>query len=137
MTEKRRLPTGPKRKHGGYSYITTGRLPEHRREIEKYLIDVRERLIVDIAGTEENLTAAQELLIGRVIAKLGVVRCIEAHVAETRKIIEGGELVPALGNNYLAFSNSVRLDLVALGVARKAEDGRGVDLSKFIKAVKV
>jgi len=120
-----KLKGGPRGTHGGYSYLVSGRLPEHRLEVERYLTAAREGLIADLAGTEERMTTAQLILIGRVIGKLGVLRCIEEYIRE-RSIFEaegkGPELAPCLGRSYLGYSNSLRLDLQALGLAARAEE---------------
>jgi hypothetical protein len=86
--------------------------------MERFLTGAREGLIRDIAGTEENLTAAQAILIDRAIGKLGLLRCIEEHVRETG-VMHGHKLSPALSASYLSYSNSLRLDLQALGIERK------------------
>jgi len=121
MTENVKLKTGKKGTHGGYTFLSTGRLPEHRREVERYLTAAREGLIRDLAGIEENLTTAQVILIDRVIGKLGILRCIEEFIRE-HSVFEGSELAPCLKASYLAYGNSVRLDLRELGISRKAGD---------------
>ena len=120
MTKKIvKLHGGTRGTHGGYSYLLSGRLPEHRIEVERYLTGVRAGLIKDIGPREDDLTTAQAILIGRVIAKLGVLRCVEEYIRE-RSIFVGAELAPCLGKSYLAYSNSVRLDLCELGVSTRA-----------------
>ena len=121
MDKLTKLPTGKRRTHGGFSFLATGKLPEHRREVERYLTAAREGLIRDVGGTEEGLSAAQAILIDRAIGKLGLLRCMEEHVRETG-IMRGQELAPALRASYLGYSNSLRLDLQALGLQRKAAD---------------
>jgi len=117
--------------HGGYSYLTTGELPENRAYIERYLTGARQGLISDLGPTEEDLTTAQIVIIDRVIAKLGCLRCIEEFV-RTDGVMKGGHLTPSLGNNYIAYSNSIRLDLMALGInTRKAEEA--LDVQAYIK----
>ena len=116
--------------HGGYSFLSSGRLPEHRRYVLAYLTAAREQLIKDIGGTETNLTAGQVILIDRVIAKLGILRCLEEHVRET-SVMRGDHLAPSLSENYLAYSNSLRLDLLALGINQKQAD-EALDLGKYI-----
>jgi len=72
-----KLKPGRKGTHYGYAYLTTGKLPKHRKTIEKYLTAVRMTLIHDLGPTEADLTGAQLILIGRVISKMGVISCIE------------------------------------------------------------
>jgi len=111
---------GQRMVHGGYSFLTSGRLPEHRVHIRRYLTNCREGLIADHGG-EENLSTGQALLIDRVISKLGCIRCIEEHIREN-SVMVGQELAPSLKASYLAFNNSLRLDLLALGLDKKLED---------------
>ena len=109
-----RLKPGRKVKHGGYSFLSKGKLPEDRAYIERYLTACRQGLIDDLGG-DRNLFTAQAILIDRIISKLGCVRCIEEHTREG-SVMVGQELAPALKRSYLAFSNSIRLDLQALGI---------------------
>lgn len=127
MTKKKNklttaLKSGKKTIHGGYSYLTTGRLPEHRRYIEQYLTAARMNLIKDLGPTEQDLTAAQIIIIDRVISILGVLRCLEEHTRENSVMVGKGELAPALRSSYLAFNNSLRLNLQALGINVKQTD---------------
>lgn len=106
--------------HGGYSYLTTGALPEHRSNILGYLMAVREGLIQDLGPTESDLSTAKIVLIDRITTKLGIIRCVEEHIREN-SVMAGDELAPSLKASYLAYNNSLRLDLQALGIDRKAE----------------
>jgi hypothetical protein len=116
-----KLIAGRKQTHGGYSFLATGKLPEHRRYIERYLTGAREALIRDLGPTEQDLTAAQVILIDRTISKIGILRCIEEHIRE-KGIMSGKLLAPSLRTSYLAYSNSLRLDLQALGINQKRGD---------------
>ena len=107
--------------HGGYSYLTTGKLPENRTYILKYLMAVRQGLIRDLGPTENDLSTAQIVLIDRVTTKLGVIRCVEEHIREN-SVMQGDALAPSLKASYLAYNNSLRLDLQALGLNIRAEE---------------
>lgn len=109
------LKPGRKIKHGGYALLSTGKLPEHRKYVEKYLTATREGLIRDLGPTEVDLTVAQIILIDRTVTKLGVIRCIEEHIREN-SVLVGDTLAPSLKDSYLAYDNSVRLGLQALGI---------------------
>jgi len=126
MAEKltKRIHPGRRKKHGAYSYLASGQVPESRRYIEKYLSAAREQLIKDLGPTEQDLTAAQIIIIDRVITKLGIIRLIEEYCREKQEIFQGssGRLLPALSNNYLAYNNSVRLDLQSLGINKRVEE---------------
>lgn len=125
---------GQRQTHGGYSFLTTGRLPEHRAYMLRYLTNCRQGLIDDLGG-DQSLSTAQAILIDRIISKLGVIRCLEEHSRET-SVMVGQELAPALKSSYLAYSNSIRLDLLALGIGRN-DIGKGItpeDQAVLIKA---
>lgn len=117
-------------RHGGYAFLTRGKLPENRKYILKFLTAARENLIKDLGPTEEDLTAAQIILIDRIITKLGVVRCIEEHIRDST-VMKGDRLSPCLRESYLAYNNSIRLDLQALGIDKKTSDVP--DLQSYIK----
>ena len=127
-----RLPPGRAQQHGGYSYLTTGNLPEHRREVSHYLTAARESLILDLGPKEEDLSAGQLILIDRIVTKLGVIRCMEEHVREN-SVMSGHNLAPCLRGSYLAYNNSVRLDLTALGIDKRAA-AKVLDLGEYIQA---
>lgn len=125
------LTSGKKRTHGGYTYFTTGKLPEHRKYIEQYLTAARMNLIQDLGPTEQDLTAAQIIIIDRIVSKLGVIRCIEEHIRE-KAVMVGDNLAPALRASYLAYNNSVRLDLRELGIDKRVGD-RALTPLEYIK----
>jgi len=119
-----KLHPGKRRKHGGYTFLRLSQLPSSRSYIESYLTAAREGLVRDLGDGkgEENLSAAEIILIDRLITKLGVVRCMEEYIREN-SVMEGNELAPCLKDCYLAYNNSVRLDLQALGLKTKASEG--------------
>ncbi len=121
---------GQKVKHGGYSFLVKGELPENRKYILKYLSAARDQLVKDMGPTEQDLTAAQIIIIDRVVTKLGVVRCIEEHIRET-SVMQGHKLAPSLRQSYLAYNNSIRLDLQSLGINKRAEEV--IDPIKYIQ----
>lgn len=117
-------------KHGGYAFLTRGKLPENRKYILKFLTAARENLIKDLGPTEEDLTAAHIILIDRIITKLGVVRCIEEHIRDST-VIKGDRLSPCLRESYLAYNNSIRLDLQSLGIDKRVDEA--LDLQSYLK----
>lgn len=127
-----RLRPGRPCSHGGWTYLTTGKLPEHRREVSRYLTAARESLIRDLGPKEIDLSAGQRILIDRIITKLGVIRCMEEHIRE-RSVMTGNNLAPCLKASYLAYNNSVRLDLTALGIDKRAE-AKILDLTEYVQA---
>lgn len=115
-----KLKPGKAVTHGGYSFLATGKLPQHRRYILRYLSACRDGLIYDLGG-EDQMTTAQLIIVDRVIGKLGISRLIEEHCKENGAI-RGQELAPVLKQSYLAYSNSLRLDLLALGINERSTD---------------
>jgi len=116
-TDKRRI----RHRHGGYTYLTTGELPEYRQYIKKYLTDVREGMIKDIGPEEKDLTTAQIILVDRLISLLGVIRLIEEKAKEDG-VFRGRDLIPSLKASYIAYNNTVRLTLEKLGIDKRMGD---------------
>jgi len=138
LTKGKRRPGRPPR-HGGYSLVARDELLREHPYLKQYLRDTREGLIRDIAVTEDELTEQQRLLIDRLISKLAVCRLIEVYVEKfgifrrdrlkNDKVLE---LEPAMGVNYLAFSNAIDRALAILGIEkRKAE--KVIDLKAYLK----
>jgi hypothetical protein len=109
---------GVKVTHGAYSLIARGEFPSKRRYIERWLSEVRQGMIRDLGPAETDLSTAQAILIDRVIGKLGILRCIEEHVRE-KGVMKGNDISSCLAHNYLSWANSLRLDLLALGIGKK------------------
>jgi hypothetical protein len=131
MARTKTKPKGQPFKHGGYSLmVRRGSLPEKMTRVRKYLSEVREGLVRDIAGQEENLTTAQLVLIDRAVSLLSVIRTIEYSLSE-KGIMEGTALQPILRENYLAYSNSLRLILRELGVDKRST-ADVLDLGRYI-----
>ena len=86
--------------------------------------------LIENLGGDQSLSTAQAILIDRIISKLGISRCIEEHTLEN-SVMVGNSLAPALKASYLAYSNSIRLDLVALGINSKAT-GEPLDLGRYV-----
>jgi len=125
-----KLHPGKRKTHGGYTYLSKGKLPVARAYIERYLTGVREGLIQDLGPTEVDLTTAQIVLIDRVVTKLGVCRCIEEYIRENT-VMTGDRLSPSLRESYLAYNNSIRLDLAALGI-NKRQSGEILNLKEYV-----
>lgn len=135
MNEKRtkkgkRIGRPPR--HGGYSLLAKrGDVPECRRYVREYLEGVRAGLVRDLGPREEDLPAAQKALINHVISKIAITRLIEERLAEVGIFNAAGELDPALGKFFLTASNSLRLDLQALGIDKRRGDGI-IDLGQYL-----
>lgn len=118
-------------RHGGFTYLTTGVMPEHRQYIKKYLTAIREGLIRDIGPEEKDLTTAQLILIDRLISLLGVIRLIEEKAKEDG-IFRGKDLIASLKTSYIAYNNTVRLTLEKLGINKRQLD-EALDVQAYIK----
>ena len=131
-SEKKRRGRPPR--HGGYSLMTRGELPENRRYLAPYLTAVREGLIRDLGPTEADLTTAQRVLVDRVVNFLGIARLIEEYVKD-RGIFQNpqGFLNPALSKNYLAYCGHIQRALMALGIDKR-QSSDIVDLGKYLEA---
>jgi hypothetical protein len=117
--KKRRKP-GPVPRHGGYSLLTRGTLPEKRKYIGHYLSSIREGLIHDLAACEEELSTGQRILIDRVVTFTGVVRLIEEHAREHGLLDSSGKLKSGIGTgHYLSFNRFIKEALALLGIERR------------------
>ena len=131
---EKRLPKGrPKATHGGFSFLTTGRLPEHRVSLQRYLSACRNGLTEDLGG-EVNMSTQELILIDRCVSILGVLRCIEEFCKE-KGVFKGDELQPSLGKHYISYTNSLKQILSLLGIESRAEDKvlTMAELSKVIE----
>ena len=136
MTQKStvtRKKPGPVPRHGGYSLLTTGRLPERRRYIAPYLTEVREGLVHDLGESEASLSTAQRVLIDRAVTFLGVVRLIEEHAREYGLLDQRGNVKGGIGSRqYLAFNRHIKDCLALLGLKRIEQ--REPSFAEIIKA---
>ncbi len=139
MTKKKPRKTGRPHKHGGYclSFARDELLRREHPRVRQYLEDVRAGLVRDVAGGEDRLTEQQRVMIDRIISRLAICRLIEIHVSKNGAFMKYkgkpvSELVPALGQSYLAYVNSIDRALVALGLDKKKAD-EVLDLGRYIE----
>lgn len=130
------LPSGRPKKHGGFSFISSGKLPEHRREVSRYLTAVREGLVNDFGPLEADLSTSQLMLINEITTSAGFLRLVEEYVREVGAIGPDGELRHCLSAFYLALLNSQRLNILALkNIGRRERPAPSLaDLIKTIDA---
>jgi hypothetical protein len=99
-------------KHGAYSKHVRRRYSDKRTTEGKQLAAIIKALVDDCGP---DLTAVQCLILDRIREKLIVLMQIGQYVDKQPSVLnEKGELLSALGKNYLAFSNALRLDLQVL-----------------------
>lgn len=97
--------------HGGYSYLTSGKLPEDKQYVQKYLTQIRQLYIEDLGPQEEDLTAGQLLLLNRLITMEGLCRCIEIEAARAGTL--------NLRQRYSTYANMTIKICSLLGIERK------------------
>lgn len=114
--KKRRRGRPPK--HGGYSLIYRDKLIKDHPHLRHYLQNCRDGLVRDVAGSEENLSEQQRIMIDRIISRLSICRLIEIFV-EQRGLFKEDALIEAIGKNYLTFSGQIDRALIALGLQKK------------------
>jgi hypothetical protein len=125
--------------HGIYGWLRTGKInPSVRgfKRLQRYLRDIEKNLTADLGGVE-SISAAQEILIKSTVQALGVLLLAGAYTqrysildpAKARRGIL--ELQPVLGRSYIAFLNTIRCNLVALGLDRKKAE-EALDLGKYL-----
>lgn len=110
------LRPGPRVRHGGYTYIRTGKVPKKKAEVERYLTWVRQTYIEDVAGEERNLTAGQTVLLNKIILLEGLCRCIEITVIEVAE--KSGQL-PVMPQKYMSYVNTITKICGMLGIERR------------------
>lgn len=102
-------------RHSGFSSNSKDIPLAIRRQVQL----IREQLVRDIGGPAPELTAAQVILIDKTINLYQVTLCLEAYVRREGPF-RGKRLDPVLGQNYLAYVNTLRLNLRELGISTKA-----------------
>ena len=128
-------------KHGIDFWIRTGKVnPSIRghRKLQQYLEKIEAELIEDQGGPGE-LTAAKEILIKSVIEAYGVILlasmyCSKEGILRPDKAKEGiVELQPVMGSQLLAFMNTIRQNLLALGLDRRDAE-KVLNLGAYLEA---
>ena len=87
-----------------------------RTSMAKALQFIANDLAEDVGGWA-NLTNRETVLVRRTAALVLLCETIEHHVfSQPTPFTDAGELLAVLSKNYIAYSNTVRLNLVALGL---------------------
>jgi len=129
--KKKKSRRGRPPKHGGYSIVWRDEKLKEHPYLRSYIQECRDGLVRDVAGSEEQLSEQQRILIDRIISRLSICRLIEVFV-EQKGLFKGDELIGAVGKNYLAFCGQIDRALVALGLEkRKTEEA--LDIQTYIK----
>lgn len=98
---------------------------------------MRENLIEDVGGLKK-LSQGQSILLDRIIEKIYFLSLISQFVFQKKGLIinERGELLPCLGSNFLAYSNSLRLDLESFYAMAKKQPSKTPNLDEYLKSLK-
>lgn len=88
--------------------------------------------LTDDYGGAEKMTASGMLLLDSIRAKLIVLFQISAYIDQQPIITKDGALIPCLSKGYIAFSNALRRDLVALGELAKIKPSKVPTLKQII-----
>ena len=113
-------------KTGVEPWVKTGQMPTGRgfEKVKRYVRDVEVRLVEALGGLK-TITPQQEILIQGTIKALGVCCLVELYINREGPIVKHllrrgiVELQPCLGKSYLAFLNTIRQNVIALGLDRK------------------
>jgi len=89
----------PKLRHGGYSFMRSGKIPADKPEIERYLTWLRLKYIDDLGPEEADLTAGQAVLLNKLITLEGLTRCIEVMASREEKVM--------LPQRYMSYVNTI------------------------------
>jgi len=116
--KKKKSRRGRPPKHGGYSIVWRDEKLKEHPYLRSYIQECRDGLVRDVAGSEDNLSEQQRIMIDRIISRLSICRLIEVFV-EQKGLFKGDELIGAVGKNYLAFCGQIDRALVALGLDKR------------------
>lgn len=110
--------------HGAWSLkraLNTGRL-DMRSEAGQAVKRLRAQLVADLGGAD-TLSTQERLLVDRIVKKVLIVEALETYALRRKSLFKrNGELIGCLGRHYLAYSEALRRDLLAVGLQRRAKD---------------
>ncbi|MBA7476911.1 hypothetical protein ES707_12307 [subsurface metagenome] len=131
---KDRKGRGHALRHGGYAWLNKKKLSPDKKYILVYLGKIRKNLEVELGP----MTESMNLILDRIIEKLGYLSLIQEAAWNAEPIIiEKGivKLQPCLGSSYLAYSNSIRLDLEKLIELSKQPKTKLLDMASELVEV--
>lgn len=118
--------------HGGYSLlraVTKGNL-DGRVAAAQAVKAICHQLARDLGSTWEDLSAQRRMLCESVAAKATILSLMVGYSLGGEVMAEDGTLRAPLGKHFLAWSNSMRLDLQALGLERTPK--QALDLAGYV-----
>jgi hypothetical protein len=123
MRERQRTEDRPPAlKHGINAFLAHGRLPDAIRD---HLGAFESGLVCDLGG-DDAITTGQRTLIQSTCICFGVVLLGGAWVAENGAVRKSGRPQPVLGM-LAAYLNTLRLNLMALGLERRSKSAQTLD----------
>jgi len=115
----------PKKRHGGYSYLTSHRIPEDKIYLERYLTNLRENYIADLGENETKLGTGAILLLDTLITLKAVNRIIEIETGRDGNLMR-------LDERYNARNNQIIKICLALGIDK---NDRGSEITADQQAI--
>lgn len=109
--DKRVIPRG---RHGLYVSLPKRMKLDGRSRFGKAVTQLRKSLISDLGGDP---STQESLIVDRVVFKVLRLCSFESHILKTQ-----GMESERQSREYLAMSNSLRLDLMAIGLERRERD---------------
>ena len=123
-------------KHGAKSVHLRLRYSDGRSREGRFLRSVHDDLLRDLGGPE-NVTSGQRLLLGRIVEKVRVLKCIGDYVdRQTSIVLPDGEILACLGKNYISYAESLRRDLQAVFDMATKRPSRAPSLDDYLKQAK-
>lgn len=127
-------PEGSRITHGLKSRHLRKKYSDARTVQGRALRDAVDALVTDLGG---DLGAGQLLIIPRVREKLITLSCIGEWIDKQPSVLtDAGELLPALKNSYLGYSESLRKDVEWLYNMAARRPTRTLDLEAYIREKK-
>lgn len=129
---RKRASTTPKHRARTLQKMLNENALDRRTAVSKMLRQVERDLASD-SGGEQQLTNREKVLIRSTAALILITSSVEAYAFKQKSLLtDGAELLPALGKSYLAFANSLRLNLLALGL-KPEKPKEEADLSEYVR----
>ena len=125
-------PEGSRLTHGVTSRHFRRKYSDARTVQGRALRDAIDTLVADLGG---DLGAGQLLILSRVREKLITLSCIGEWIDRQPSVLtDEGELLPALKNSYLGYSDSLRRDLEWLYSAAARRPSKIPDLESYLRS---
>ena len=126
-------PPTPALKHGAFSVQIRQRYSDKRTREGKQLAQIIKGLKEDLGGNG-NIPMAAQIILDSIKSKIVVILQIGKYVDKQIELIDPktGELLPCLGRNFTAYTESLRRDLEALAAIASKKTSRLPTLDEII-----